>query len=70
MAGGVIMVVVLVVVLPVVILMSMAPLAAVLGWMVNDEVDQLNEGHELLELSRRESFSPPAPAAPPPAPPQ
>ncbi len=52
MAGLVIMVVVLVVVLPVIVLMSMAPLTALLGWVVNDEVDERYEGHELLELSR------------------
>ncbi len=54
MAGLVIMVVVLVVVLPVIVLMSTAPLAALLGWIVNDEVDRRYEGHELLELSRRQ----------------
>lgn len=54
MAGLVIMIVVLVVVLPVLILMTMAPLAALLGWLVNDEVDHGYEGHELLELSRRQ----------------
>ena len=52
MAGLVIMVVVLVVVLPVVILMSTAPLAAILGWLVNRGVDEAYEGHELLELSQ------------------
>ncbi len=54
MAGLVIMIVVLVVVLPVVILMSMALLAGLLGWLLDDEVDRRYEGHELLELSRRQ----------------
>jgi len=51
MVGTVVMIVILLL-FPVVVLMSMAVLAALLGTLVNRSVDEAYEGHELLELSR------------------
>jgi len=52
------MIVVLAVVFPVIVLMSMGALAAVLGAVLNKEVDDAHEGSELLTLSRTNSSVP------------
>jgi len=51
MAGAIAIVVVLLV-LPVLMLMGGAVLAAGLGWSVKEQVDEANEGSELLDLNR------------------
>jgi hypothetical protein len=50
-AGAVILVVVLLV-LPVLMCMGGVVLAAALGWSVKTNVDEANEGSELLDLNR------------------
>ncbi len=49
--GAVAIVVILVVVIPVLVLMSSAVLAGVLGWLLKAEVDEHYEGTEYLELA-------------------
>ncbi|HEX2577061.1 MAG TPA: hypothetical protein VHK88_11980 [Aquihabitans sp.] len=51
MIGAIVLVVVLVVVIPVGVLMSGAVASALLGWLVNDDVDRTHEGSELLETN-------------------
>jgi hypothetical protein len=51
MSGAAIMIIVLVVVIPVLVLMSGAIAAALLGWGLKSEVDAEHEGSELLEIS-------------------
>ena len=51
MAGPVLIVVALLV-LPILMCMGGAVLAAILGWSVKTNVDEANEGSELLDLNR------------------
>ena len=51
MVGGIVIAVILVFVFPVVVLMSMAALAALLGQATKQSVDAQHEGSELLEVS-------------------
>lgn len=51
MIGPAIIIVVLVVGIPVGVIMSGAVGAAVLGWLVKDDVDRTHEGSELLETN-------------------
>ena len=48
---GVVAIVLALLLIPVVVLMSGAVIAAILGWAVKDEVEQLYEGSELLETN-------------------
>lgn len=52
MFGPIAIIIVLLVGIPVGVMMSGAVGAAILGWVLNDEVDRLNEGSELLETNR------------------
>lgn len=49
MTGPVLIVIVLVIVIPVGFLMSGAVASALLGWLVNDDVERSHEGSELLD---------------------
>jgi hypothetical protein len=49
--GAAAIVVILVLVIPVLVLMSCAALAAVLGWLLKTEVDERYQGTEYLELA-------------------
>lgn len=49
MVGPIIIVIVLVVALPVGVMMSGAIASALLGWLVNDDVERSHEGSELLD---------------------
>lgn len=49
MVGPVLIVIVLVVGIPVGVLMSGAVASALLGWLVNDDVERSHEGSELLD---------------------
>jgi hypothetical protein len=49
--GALIIIVVLVVVIPPLVVMSCAAIAAGLGWLVKTDVDEANEGSELLDLN-------------------
>ncbi len=51
MFGPLIIVVVLVVAIPVSVLMSGAAIAALLGYVLKDEVDRSHEGSELLQTN-------------------
>ena len=51
MAGGIVIVVILLA-FPVVVIMSMVVLAGVIGWFVKDDVDGEFEGSEYLELGK------------------
>lgn len=51
MLGAAIIVLVIVVVIPVSVLMSGGLGAAVIGWVLRNDVDQRNEGSELLDLN-------------------
>lgn len=51
MFGPIAIVVVLVVVIPVTVLMSGAVAAALIGWLVGDDVDRGHEGSELLDTN-------------------
>ncbi|CAB4598987.1 unannotated protein [freshwater metagenome] len=53
MPGVIIILIVLVIAIPVGFLMTMSLVAAVLGWAVKSEVDDLYTGTEDLELSQR-----------------
>ncbi|MEI7622456.1 MAG: hypothetical protein WCJ88_02760 [Actinomycetes bacterium] len=55
MIGAVIIVLVLVIAIPVGFLMTMSVVAGVLGWSVEDEVDQTYAGTEDLALAYPES---------------
>ena len=57
MAGGIIIAVLLVVVFPVMIMMSMAAIAALLGATTKNSVDKQHEGSELLEMSEANPYS-------------
>ncbi len=52
MLGAIIIVVILVIVLPVVVCMSGAVVAAILGWGLKDNAEETHEGSELIELNR------------------
>lgn len=52
MAGPIVIVVFLVVFIPVMVIMSGAVMAAILGWGVKDDVDEAYEGSELIALNR------------------
>ena len=51
MGGAIILVVLLVIVMPVGILMSLAPVAAILGWALKDDAEARHEGSELVETN-------------------
>lgn len=51
MFGAVAIIVVLVIVVPVGVLVSGAVASALLGWLVNDDVDRSHEGSELVETN-------------------
>jgi hypothetical protein len=51
MAGGIVIAVILLL-MPVVIIMTMAAVAGVIGWLVKDDVDAGFEDSEYLELGR------------------
>lgn len=51
MFGPIAIVVVLVVVIPVTVMVSGAVASALIGWLVNDDVDRTHEGSELLETN-------------------
>jgi hypothetical protein len=51
MFGALAIIVVLVVFIPVGVLMSGAVASAILGWLVNDDVDRSHEGSELVETN-------------------
>jgi hypothetical protein len=48
MLGPIALVIVLVVAIPVAVLMTGAVAAALIGWLLNDDVDRSHEGSELL----------------------
>jgi hypothetical protein len=48
MLGPIALVIVLVVAIPVAVLMTGAVAAALIGWLINDDVDRSHEGSELL----------------------
>ena len=52
MLGPIIIIAILVVIMPVGVLMSGAVASALLGFLVNDDVDRSHEGSELLETNR------------------
>ena len=56
MVGGIVIAVVLVVVFPVVVMMSMALIAALLGSTTKTSVDAQHEGSELLEVSEADFY--------------
>ena len=58
MVGGIIIAVLLIVVFPVMIMMSMAGIAALLGATTKNSVDNQHEGSELLEMSEANPYSP------------
>ena len=51
MFGVIAIVVVLVVAIPVAVLMSGAVASALLGWLVNDDVERSHEGSELVDTN-------------------
>lgn len=51
MVGPAIIVIVLIVAIPVAVMVSGGAVAAVLGFLVKDEVDRSNEGSELLDTN-------------------
>ena len=57
MLGAVLMILLLVVVMPVGILMTGALAAALLGGVLNKDVDTTHEGSELLELSETDPWA-------------
>jgi flagellar basal body-associated protein FliL len=57
MVGGIIIAVVLIVVFPVMVMMSMALLAALLGATTKNSVDNQHEASELLEMSEANPYS-------------
>ena len=57
MVGGIVIAVILVVVFPVVVMMSMALLAALLGQTTKNSVDTAHEGSELLEVSETDFYT-------------
>ena len=57
MVGGIIIAVVLIVVFPVMIMMSMAGIAALLGATTKNSVDNQHVGSELLETSEANPYS-------------
>ena len=52
MLGPILIIAILVVIMPVGVLMSGAVASALLGFLVNDDVDRSHEGSELLETNR------------------
>lgn len=52
MLGPILIIATLVVIIPVGVLMSGAVASALLGFLVNDDVDRSHEGSELLESNR------------------
>jgi hypothetical protein len=50
--GPIIITVVLLVVIPVGLLMSAPIMAAILGWGIKQDVEDANEGSELIDLNR------------------
>ncbi len=58
-AGTIVMIVVLAI-FPVVMLMSMAGLAGILGWVIKTDADDRAEGSELLALSDANPWAGPA----------
>ncbi len=48
--GAIAIVVILVIVIPVVVLVSATAVAAIIGWVIKDEVDAEYEGTEFAEL--------------------
>lgn len=57
MVGGIVIAVLLVIVFPVVVMMSLALVAAVLGATTKNSVDAEHEGSELLEVSETDFYS-------------
>ncbi len=57
MVGGIVIAVLLVIVFPVVVMMSLALVAAVLGAATKNRVDAEHEGSELLEVSEADFYS-------------
>lgn len=51
MPGAIAIVIVVVVAIPVGVLVSGAVASALLGWLINDDVDRSHEGSELLETN-------------------
>jgi hypothetical protein len=51
MAGGIILVFVLVIVIPVGVMMAGAAASAILGWSLKADGDTRYQGHELLDLN-------------------
>ena len=52
MPGAIIIVIVCCIAIPVAVLMSGAVLAAIIGWLVQDDVERAHAGSELIELNR------------------
>jgi hypothetical protein len=57
MVGGIVIAVLLIVVFPVMIMMSMAVIASLLGATTKNSVDNQHEGSELLEMSEANPYS-------------